>query len=237
MEIHDGIEIIGSSLYIERYKSLVISDLHIGFEESLNRQGVFLPRFQFADILRQLETIRKKVGEKISTVILNGDLKHEFGRITSQERRELRDLFNNFKENNEQVLIVKGNHDVILSAVVGLEHFSIADKVELGGILILHGDELPNELPQKTKVIIIGHEHPSISLKESGRVEKFKCFLKGKWKGKILIAMPSFNPIVEGIDILREQVLSPFLRQSLSGFEVWVAGEEALYFGKVKNFR
>ena len=237
MEIHEEIEMIGSSIYIKNHKTLVISDLHIGFEESLNKQGVFLPRFQFGDIIKQLGAIRMKAKEfgGIKTVVLNGDLKHEFGRITAQERRELRNLFDNFKKNNEEALIVKGNHDVILAAVAGLENYSIVDKIELGDILIIHGDDVPAELPIKAKVIIIGHEHPSVSLREGERVERFKCFLKGKWKGRTLLVMPSFNPLVEGTDILQENTLSPFLKQNLSGFEIWVAGEKPLYFGKVKN--
>ena len=29
---------------------LIISDLHIGFEEAMNKQGILIPRFQFEEI-------------------------------------------------------------------------------------------------------------------------------------------------------------------------------------------
>ncbi|MEK6967960.1 MAG: metallophosphoesterase [Nanoarchaeota archaeon] len=237
MEIHKGIEIIGNSLYLKKHKTLVISDLHLGFEESLNRQGVLVPRFQFKDILEQLEKIRKKIGCKIKATILNGDLKHEFGRITDQEWRELRKLFKHLQQNDENVIIVKGNHDVNLGPVAEMENVSIVKNIELEDIMIIHGDEIPKNLPKKIKTIIIGHEHPAVSLREGGRVERFKCFLKGKWKGKNLIVMPSFNPLIEGSDIMKEKTLSPFLQKNLSNFEVWVAADEPLYFGKVRNLK
>jgi hypothetical protein len=60
--------------------------------------------------------------------------------------------------------------------------------------------------------------------------------LKGTWKKKELIVMPSFNPLVEGTDIVKEQLLSPFL-DKIDDFEVWISRqEEVLNFGKVKHF-
>ena len=83
--------------------------------------------------------------------------------------------------------------------------------------------------------MIIGHEHPAIGLRDKGRVEKYKCFFKGKYKDKILIVIPSFNMLTEGTDILKEKLLSPFLQQKLDDFEIFIVGKEVLYFGKVKN--
>ena len=48
MEIAKGIEIIDLGLYIKKHKLLVFADFHIGYEESLNKQGVLIPRFQFS---------------------------------------------------------------------------------------------------------------------------------------------------------------------------------------------
>ena len=47
--------------------------------------------------------------------------------------------------------------------------------------------------------------------------------------------MPSFNPLIEGTDILKEQVLSPFLK-NLKNFEVFILSKKEVFeFGKVKN--
>ena len=105
-----------------------------------------------------------------------------------------------------------------------------------GDILITHGHKIPNKnILKKAKTIVIGHEHPAISLKEDVRIEKFKCFLKGKYKRKKLIVMPSFCLATEGTDILKERLISPFLDHDLRNFEVFIVADKVYDFGKVKN--
>ena len=79
MKINDNIEIIDLALYLKKEKTLVVSDLHIGIEESLNKRGVLIPRSQFNDLLIKLKLILNKV--EVKRVVFNGDLKHEFGEI------------------------------------------------------------------------------------------------------------------------------------------------------------
>ena len=56
-------------------------------------------------------------------------------------------------------------------------------------------------------------------------------------KKKELIAVPSFNPLLEGTDVLKEQLLSPFLKD-IKDFEVYVVGEKGIYlFGKVRELQ
>ena len=83
MEIMKGVRIIDLALYLTKYKTLIIADSHIGFEEALNKQGIMIPRFQFKDIILRLEKILSKVKPEI--VVINGDIKHEFGNISRQE--------------------------------------------------------------------------------------------------------------------------------------------------------
>ena len=100
----------------------------------------------------------------------------------------------------------------------------------------MHGDKIPNkELLKDVSTIIIGHEHPAISVREGPRSELFKAFLVGKWKKYNLIAQPSFNLVVEGTDVLKEQVLSPFLKGNLKNFNAVVVGDKLYGFGKIKN--
>ena len=81
MEIIKGIEICDLSLYLKGYKTLIIADLHLGYEESLNKKGVLVPRIQFKDTYERLNKIL--TSKKIETMIITGDLKHEFGVINS----------------------------------------------------------------------------------------------------------------------------------------------------------
>jgi uncharacterized protein len=90
-------------------------------------------------------------------------------------------------------------------------------------------------LLKDVSTIIIGHEHPAVTIKDGPRTELFKAFLIGKWKGKDLIVMPSFNLITEGTDVLKEEVLSPFLN-NLDNFKAIVVSDKLYKFGKLKDF-
>ena len=91
---------------------------------------------------------------------------------------------------------------------------------------------------KKIKILIIGHEHPAISIREGLRKETYKCFLLGRWKDKKLIVMPSFFTLYEGSDIKKEELLSPYLNEkSIKNFEVFVVADKIYRFGKVKDIR
>lgn len=238
MEILPGIQIIDLGLYLVKSKTLVFADFHIGYEEELNKKGVLVPRFQYKDVIDRLEMIFSKAKEgkmMIETIVINGDLKHEFGTISKQEWKETLRLIDYFERKCKKIVLIKGNHDTILGPIARKKNIEIVDKFNVDDALILHGHKIPLKL---SKTIIIAHEHPAIGLRSDVRVEKYKCFLKGKYKKSNLIVQPSFNLITDGTDITTEKVLSPLLPQDLSDFEIYVIDEqkkEALYFGKLKN--
>jgi len=233
MLINPNLEIIDLALWLRKEKTLILSDLHLGYEEYLHQKGVFLPKFQFAEIITHLKNILQKV--KPETIIINGDLKHEFGRVLKQEWKEVLQLIDFLLQNCQKLILIKGNHDLILGPIASKKNVEIVNEHQINNILIIHGDKLIQKTSART--IIIGHEHPAISFREKGKAEKFKCFLVGKWKNKQLIVLPSFNPLVEGTDIIKEQLLSPFLN-NISNFKVIVVGKEEVFdFGKVKLHR
>ncbi len=231
MEIYKNIEIVDLSLYLKKEKILVLSDFQIGHEEYLNKQGILLPRLEFNDVIKRLDKIFKKVNPE--KIIINGDLKHEFGTISKQEWRNTLDLLDYLLEKAE-VILVKGNHDVILGPIANKRNLEIVDYYKINDIAFLHGDKILLDA-LNSKILIIGHEHPAINLKEGVRKELYKCFLKGKYKNKILIVQPSFNLLTEGSDVLKEKFSSPFLNQNLNNFEVFVVADKVYYFGKIKN--
>ncbi|HLF54750.1 MAG TPA: metallophosphoesterase [Candidatus Nanoarchaeia archaeon] len=218
--------------YLPDIKTIVISDLHIGFEESLGKQGVLVPRTQYKQIIKRLDWITSNV--KVEKVILNGDVKHEFGTISQQEWREVLRLIEYFEKKNIEILIVKGNHDTIIGPIARKKQLKEVKEYRHKDILITHGDYVPDKL---APIIIMGHEHPAITLREKSKAEKFKCFIKGKYKKSVLIVQPSFNPLTQGTDVTKEEVLSPLL-SDLSKFEVYIVNDkthEVLPFGKLKN--
>lgn len=246
MHITPTIEIIDLALYIKPAKALVISDVHIGYEEALNRKGILIPRKQFPETMLRLEkiitTLKKEMkGKKeIKEIVINGDLKHEFGRISETEWRHALRIIDTLQKECKRITLIKGNHDTILKPIAEKRaHVQLVDQIQFNDILILHGDALPKEgIPKDISTIIIGHEHCAITLRQWPRAEKFKCFIKGKYKGKVIIAMPSFNLLHEGTDVLKEKCMSPFLQQNLGNFTVYVVSDkEVLEFGKLKSLR
>lgn len=265
MKILPGIEIIDLGLYFDSV--LVIADVHIGYEEVLNKQGVLVPRLQFEDIVKRMRAIFDELkNKKMETIIINGDLKHEFGTISEQEWRNTLKFLDLLAKHCKEIILIKGNHDTILGPIarkrnVKVLNYYIIDcnmnksnnelrindntlkikknqKNNTSKALIIHGDKIPGrELLAGVSTIIIGHEHPAISLKEGPRAESYKCFLKGKYKGKNLIVQPSFNPIIEGTDILRDDILSPFLKQNLDNFDVYVVEDKVYEFGRLGKLK
>jgi len=233
-EIVPEIEIIDLALWLPKQKVLVVSDFHIGYEESLNTRGILLPRYQFKDTKERLQKIFSVLETKPKKIIITGDLKHEFGTVQREEFFGLRELLAFLKKNCKDLIILKGNHDKILGFLQN-EKLKVMSKLTLRDTLFVHGDSI---VDSKANIIITGHAHPAIKLSDGIISEKVKCFLKGKYKGKTLIVLPSFNLVTEGTDVLSEKVLSPYLN-SAKNLEAWAVPEfgEVLYFGKLKNLR
>ena len=235
MNILGKIKAIDLALYLD--STLVISDVHIGYEEALNKRGMMIPRLQFGEMIKRIEKILSEA-VKVEKIIVNGDLKHEFGTISEQEWRNVLKFLDLLAKHCNEVILIKGNHDMILGPIARKRNVKVVDYYLINKILITHGDKIPSkDVLQQASTIIIGHEHPAVSLKDGARVETFKCFLKGKYKGKNLIVLPSFNEVIKGTNIMRDKTLSPFLKQNLDDFEVFAVEDKIYDFGKLGKLR
>ena len=235
MKVLPKMEIVDLALYFD--STLVIADVHIGYEEALNKQGILVPRLQFEEIVKRIGAIfRQLKGRKLKTIVVNGDLKHEFGTISEQEWRNTLKFIDLLGKHCKEIILIKGNHDTILGPIAKKRNVKVLDKIGIGRVLITHGNKVPDTF-KSYNTIIIGHEHPAVSLREGPRIERFKCFLKGKYKGRNLIVQPSFNSMVEGTDIFRDKILSPLLHQNLDNFDVYVVEDKVYEFGKLGTLR
>lgn len=238
-ELIKGITAVGLSLYTQM--TLILGDVHMGYEEAINKSGVLIPRRQYAETISLLEQTfaeLKKYKMPVDKVIINGDLKHEFGTISETEWRNTLGIIDFLSKHCKNIVLIKGNHDKILGPIAKKRNVSVKEFEVVGDVFVCHGDYITDKSElKKAKVLVIGHEHPSVVLRQGGRTEKYKCFLAGKWKEKDLIVMPSFNTTVEGSDVLKDELLSPFLTD-ISSFEVFVSGYgEILDFGTVNKLR
>jgi len=65
MQIVKGIDIVDLGLFIVKHRILIITDTQLGYDESLNKKGIMVPRFQFTDIKKRLSKILELTKPKI----------------------------------------------------------------------------------------------------------------------------------------------------------------------------
>ncbi len=227
---------------IGKKRIFVLGDLHIGYEESLNKKGVLVPRQQFKQMATELKNIFLEIG-KVDEIVILGDLKHEFGEISQQEWHETLAILDSFEKNlgkNGKIVLVKGNHDTVLEPIAKRKKIEIKEFYVLDGICFLHGSRIfPEALDKKIKMLVLGHRHPAVTLSNKYKKEKYKCFLIGKWKRKRIIILPSFLPLIMGSDVINTGGNRMFIseRDLKKFFEVQVVNEngEIYDFGKLKK--
>ena len=226
-----GAEIINKALKIE--DTLIISDLHFGYETSLNNQGLMIPQYQFDKLIDSLDAIQEKANA--DSIILNGDIKHNFGNISKQEWKEVLSFIDYLSDIYVDINVIKGNHDNFTQYILNKRDLVMKDEIVLGNYLITHGHKIPEKIAENVETIIIGDGHPCIGIRNQERVEKVKAYLKGGWEDYNLLVTPSFTPISHGSDVLHEKTISPFIKNVLE-FEVFAIEEDEVFlFGLVKD--
>ncbi|MHC1686855.1 MAG: metallophosphoesterase [Methanothrix sp.] len=142
---------------------LVAADLHLGLEFELWLGGVSIPS-QTPKILARL---RDHVAEiKPDRLLLLGDVKHNVPRTSWQERKEIPEFLRALTK-EVKVDVVPGNHDSNLAdmAPPGVRVRPSSGFV-LDGVGYFHGHTWPDENVMRSKLLVAGHLHPAIRLKE-----------------------------------------------------------------------
>ena len=232
------IKYIGKCLLVEENKKriLVIGDLHLGYEEALNTSGVFVGRKMFGEMIEDLEEIFGVVG-KVDKIVLLGDVKHDFGSILKQEWSDVLKLFDFLAKWGDEIIVIKGNHDNYIKNITGKRNVEVYDYYIFEKYCFAHGDKDFEILrDKKIEYWIVGHAHPAIKLSDGVKIEKYKCFLSGKYKGKKIIIIPSFFEYSAGSDV-RESDLNLAWNFNINKFELGVVGEDlkVLDFGLLKD--
>ena len=217
-------------LYLEDYETAVMADFHLGYEDVMAQKGLFLPKLQYTYIIKLLERIMEKYSPK--RFIINGDLKHEFSRNMPQEWREIEDMVDFLRDRGELV-VIRGNHDNFLRTILKKKGLKLHEKFFLGKFIFVHGHRML-EIP-KDRVLIIAHEHPSITLRdEIFATYKLPCYLYSPH----LIVLPAVSLYAGGTDISKNEFISPVLQNYFQDFRVYGIDEHRglVFLGSLKNF-
>ncbi len=237
VELAPGFSAFDLALHIPADDCLILSDLQLGMEEQFNNQGVFVPRFNYHEVKEHLKKIFE-TKKHISHIVLNGDIKHGFGKASNQEWREVIDLLELLSKHTDRITIVKGNHDIAIEPIARFAKVKLNQRgifLEHSNTFVCHGHEIPEDKKfTEAKNIIIGHDHPAVELQDGATRQKYKCFLVGNWKEKRLIVLPSFNFANVGTDP-REGALSPFLKQNINHFRAWLVEDNVYDFGLMRE--
>ena len=213
VELLDGLPIA----FIKSLNSLVASDLHLGYEGAMAKNGVFAPKVNLKKVLESLGKAILSTGA--DRLIIVGDIKHDFSDIETDEFNELHDMIIFLRQRKVQPVLIKGNHDNFVERYK--EPFKLLvygrDK-EIGNYLFFHGDELP-EIPSKAPaMLIMGQEHPAISITNKiVKKEKLRCFLYGEYKRLPLLVLPAMGYFSTGTDVNHEpksQLFSPIFKHA-----------------------
>lgn len=142
---------------------LVAADLHLGLEYELRLCGISIPS-QTEKILTRLKSSLAEV--KPDRLLLLGDVKHNVPKTSWQERREI-PYFLKALARDVRVDIIPGNHDVGL-ADLAPQGTSIHPPtgVAIDGVGYFHGHTWPDRELLKEALMVAGHIHPAVRLKE-----------------------------------------------------------------------
>lgn len=219
-EINESLWLVDTGLYHLRRRTLVLADLHLGYEEAMRGQGVMLPQTHFTSLLARLRAVFASLEVSwhtpLEVLILNGDLRHTFGPLNVGEWRELNAFFEHIGPFARRLVVVQGNHDPALNVfATRYPGVSLHAQFQTSGWLYAHGDKLP-DLSLDPTHLAIGHEHPALSLRDpvTGRQERFKVFLQSRFQGRALWVLPSCNALIHGTDLTKECALSPLLHEA-----------------------
>ncbi|BBG23864.1 metallophosphoesterase [Sulfuracidifex tepidarius] len=230
-------------VYLKEIDAVVMSDVHIGYEQDMARKGIYIPKVQKK---RFLSIYEKSINTfKVKKIIINGDFKHSFEKLTRQENEELSEIFKRTRDDGIEVKVVKGNHDNFISLVTEkFDNVELLEDMKLNDVVITHGHK--NVEKSDGMTYILGHEHPRLSVRDKiGYVKRFQVFLKVPVKDSSsnIIVLPSVGTYQAGNDvtILHSGYMSPLIRNhgSLENARPYVIieGEGIMEFPELKLLR
>jgi putative SbcD/Mre11-related phosphoesterase len=176
------------ALYVPGEDALVLTDLHLGRDETSN---VELRLGEHEDIVDRFGALVDKFAPR--EVVFGGDLLHSFGSLPRGVMETVSELRAILDDADANAVVTPGNHDSMLGQIW---KGPTEDEHRLGDGLVLHGHEPPDATAEW---YVVGHDHPTISIEGQRR----PCYLwgEGTYRGADVLMLPSFTRLAAGVEV------------------------------------
>ena len=151
-------------LRLNGFTSLVVADLHLGFEsEFLQHKGVAFP-LQHPILLERLTTLIEKY--EVDKLFIIGDVKHSLGADCKYNWESIPEFLIAL-QNIVDLVVIPGNHDGNLEALMprGMKLDDVRGQIikdRNASVGLFHGHAWPSPELLSAEILIIGHNHPTI---------------------------------------------------------------------------
>ncbi|MEM4298227.1 MAG: metallophosphoesterase [Nitrososphaerota archaeon] len=232
-------------LLVKDKKYLIISDLHIGFEEKYEGAGIRV-RSSTDAMMKVLSQLLEE--HRPDHLIILGDVKDSIDRIGRAEWREVPSFLENITS-KVKVSVVAGNHDGGILPLLPKDVRLLEGPVVLmGDDALLHGHTGLPARAASAKRIIMGHIHPKYGRKGSSlsgkpvwlrlKVKRSHIFDEEKEGDLEVYVLPAFNKELAWYTSMRRKIVSPILRRAKDGIvDGWVITLEGDIVGGLESLQ
>lgn len=148
----------------QRTRTIVVADLHIGWEMALSREGIHVPT-QTPKLLRKMvEIIAAYKPEKL---LILGDVKHTVATAETMEWRDIPDFFARLQEQVREIFVIRGNHDGNLEPLLPDNIRTLPGSgIAMDDVGFFHGHRWPSPSLLRCRTLVMGHVHPVVAFRD-----------------------------------------------------------------------
>jgi putative SbcD/Mre11-related phosphoesterase len=145
-------------------RTVVVADLHIGWEVALSQEGIHVPS-QTPKLLKKLVDVVSR--HKADRLLILGDVKHTIARAETPEWRDVPEFFTALGRRVNEILVVRGNHDGNIEPLLP-ESVKVLPStgVVLGDVGFFHGHRWPSPALLGCRTLVMGHVHPVVVFRD-----------------------------------------------------------------------
>jgi len=145
-------------------RTLVVADLHIGWEVTLAQQGIHVPS-QTPKMLKKMLQIIDLC--QPSSLLFLGDVKHTIAKVELEEWRDVPEFFETLTKKVNDIRVILGNHDGNLEPLLP-EKVKILPSTGLaeGNVGFFHGNAWPAPELLACRSLVMGHVHPTVAFRD-----------------------------------------------------------------------